>query len=157
MELMNYETIEDIVLMFKLARQGKIGGKIYRLDSLTIFQEWVPAYLEMKVKLREESHQKEKEKHLKNYSTTKWSDESIATITKLSKELQEKLHEDNNKKQIYKPETHEERLVRFEKEFKYYDLDVLEIMLKDWIKDDKHSNSQDYIKILKKEIESRKT
>ncbi len=153
-ELMSYETIEDIVLMFKLARQGKIGGKIYRLDSMTIFQEWVPAYLEMKVKLREDIYQKEK--HLENYTDTKWSDESKEAITKLSKELQDKLNENNNKKQTHKSETHEERLARFEIEFKNYDLDALEIMLKNWIKDYRNYNAQDYIKILKKEIESRK-
>lgn len=60
-EIFGFETIEDIVLMFKMARQGKIGdGKDFKLDSQTIFHKWVPEYLELKAEQREKEHQDNK-------------------------------------------------------------------------------------------------
>ena len=44
-----YETIEDIVLMLKQARQGVIGdGKDYKLDGQNILNKWFPEYLDKK-------------------------------------------------------------------------------------------------------------
>jgi hypothetical protein len=60
-EVFAYETIEDVLLMFKYARIGKIGsGKEYKLDSQTVFHKWVPEYLELKSEERENLHKKEK-------------------------------------------------------------------------------------------------
>lgn len=47
-EIYKHDTLEDIVMMFKMARQGKFGGKIFRIDSHVILSEWFPAYLELK-------------------------------------------------------------------------------------------------------------
>jgi hypothetical protein len=42
-----YETIEDVVLMLKQARQGIIGdGKDYKLDGQNVLTKWFPEYLE---------------------------------------------------------------------------------------------------------------
>src|ERR1700754_3282967 len=42
-EVFGYETLEDVLLMFRYARQGKIGdGKDFKLDSQTVFHKWVP-------------------------------------------------------------------------------------------------------------------
>lgn len=69
-ELLGYETLEDIVLMFKYARQGRIGdGKDFKLDSQTVFHKWVPEYLEMKAELRERNHLKEKNELFKKSVT----------------------------------------------------------------------------------------
>lgn len=60
-EVFGYETLEDVMLMFKYARQGRIGdGKDFKLDSQTVFHKWIPAYLELKAKEREDQHLKEK-------------------------------------------------------------------------------------------------
>jgi len=60
-EMLGHETLEDIVLMFKYARQGRIGdGKDFKLDSQTVFHKWIPEYLEMKAELREKLHHQEK-------------------------------------------------------------------------------------------------
>lgn len=62
-EVMKVENIEDVVLMLKMARQGKLGQKLFRLDNQIIFQEWVPEYLEKKAELREINWQNEKQKY----------------------------------------------------------------------------------------------
>lgn len=56
-EIFQYETLEDAMLMFRYARQGKIGdGNDFKLDSQTVFHKWVPAYLELKAIKRENIH-----------------------------------------------------------------------------------------------------
>lgn len=61
-EIFSYESLEDVMMMFKLARQGKIGdGRDYKLDGQTVLHKWVPAYLELKAVERENQHQKTKD------------------------------------------------------------------------------------------------
>jgi hypothetical protein len=44
-----FETIEDVVLMLKQARQGVIGdGKDFKLDGQNILAKWFPEYLDKK-------------------------------------------------------------------------------------------------------------
>lgn len=44
-----YETIEDVVLMLKMVRQGIIGdGKDYKLDGQNVMTKWFPEYLDKK-------------------------------------------------------------------------------------------------------------
>ncbi len=60
-EIFSYESLEDVVLMFKYARQGRIGdGKDFKLDSQTVFHKWVPEYLELKAIEREQQHTRQK-------------------------------------------------------------------------------------------------
>lgn len=61
-EILGYETIEDVVLMFRMARTGQIGdGKDFKLDSQTVFHKWVPQYLELKAIKRENLHKRQKD------------------------------------------------------------------------------------------------
>lgn len=59
-EVFHYETLEDVVMMYKYARQGKIGSNEYKLDGQTVMQKWVPEYLELKAIERENQHLKNK-------------------------------------------------------------------------------------------------
>lgn len=90
MEVFNYETLEDVVLMFKLARQGRFGQVFGRLDSETIMGGWVPAYLELKAQERENQHRKEKGEHMRNADPSQKNQEGIKILEKLSKELRER-------------------------------------------------------------------
>jgi hypothetical protein len=48
-EMYRTESVEDIIMMFKYARLGKLNDKpIWRVDSQVILGEWFPAYLELK-------------------------------------------------------------------------------------------------------------
>ncbi len=67
-EALKTETLEDITLMFSLARKGKLkdrgrGNPIQlngRLDNETIFNQIVPAYLDLKAEQREVNYQNKK-------------------------------------------------------------------------------------------------
>jgi hypothetical protein len=60
LENLKHESIEDIILMFKMTRQGKCGETKGRLDADTINYVIIPAYLEHKAELREKQYSKEK-------------------------------------------------------------------------------------------------
>ncbi|GGG24025.1 hypothetical protein [Christiangramia forsetii] len=55
-----YESLEDVILFFKMARSGKFGTTKRGVDSNLIFGEWFPMYLEQKAILREQGYEKEK-------------------------------------------------------------------------------------------------
>ena len=72
-----YESLEDVMLMFKFARQGKIGdGRDFKLDSQTIFHKWVPQYLELKSIEREKNHI-EGQGNYNGTSNFKWKKEDV--------------------------------------------------------------------------------
>lgn len=50
----SHESLEDIILFFKMARTGKFGTTKRGVDSNLIFGEWFPMYLEHKYKTREQ-------------------------------------------------------------------------------------------------------
>jgi len=65
-EVMSHESLEDISLMFKLARQGKLEMPTFAKKKslyLTITQDIIPAYMEFKTKEREKIHYEDKKKH----------------------------------------------------------------------------------------------
>lgn len=79
-EIFKYETLEDVVLMLKYARQGKIGdGKVFNLDGQTILHKWVPAYLELKAIERERNHTENKgnKNGMANFN---WLPEDVAKL-----------------------------------------------------------------------------
>jgi len=53
-EAFKYDTLEDIILLFKMARNLKFGN-IYRIDPPTIIS-WIPIYMEQKAVEREHLH-----------------------------------------------------------------------------------------------------
>lgn len=83
LEVFAYETLEDAVMMLKLARQGKLGEIYQRLDSETIFQKWVPAYLELKAEQREKEHQEKKA-----WKNTDADPEGLVKMDRLIKKLE---------------------------------------------------------------------
>jgi len=96
LDVFRNESIEDIILMFKYARQGKIGGKIFKLDSQTIFNSWVPSYLELKAIERErriaqnklEQHKIERDN--KNEENVPYHPRVVKEFSKLQKKIQKK-------------------------------------------------------------------
>jgi hypothetical protein len=59
-ENFKYESLQDIILFFKLARSGKFGSTKRGVDSNLIFGEWFPMYMEQKADLREQQYLKQK-------------------------------------------------------------------------------------------------
>jgi hypothetical protein len=59
-ENFKYESLQDIILFFKLARSGKFGSTKRGVDSNLIFGEWFPTYMEQKADLREQQYVKQK-------------------------------------------------------------------------------------------------
>jgi hypothetical protein len=59
-DIFRTDSLEDIFLMFKMARQGLLGSNKGRLDHDIIFNLFVPAYLEKKAEERERQIQNEK-------------------------------------------------------------------------------------------------
>lgn len=55
-----YESLEDVILFFKMARSGKFGVAKKSIDANLIFGEWFPQYLETKADLREQNIMEEK-------------------------------------------------------------------------------------------------
>ncbi len=60
LEHFSYESIEDAIIFFKMARQGKFGTTNRGVDSNLIFGTWMPMYLNQKSDLREQKYEKEK-------------------------------------------------------------------------------------------------
>ncbi len=61
LEYFSYETFEDIIIFFKMARTGKLGTTNRGVDSNLILGVWGPAYLELKAIEREKIVKKEKD------------------------------------------------------------------------------------------------
>jgi hypothetical protein len=61
-EKFKYESLDDVILFFKMGRQGTLGTTKRGVDSNLIFGEWFPCYLEKKALKREEIYLKEKTK-----------------------------------------------------------------------------------------------
>lgn len=70
LEKFAYESLEDIILFFKMARTGQFGSTMRGVDSNLIFGEWYPMYLELKATEREKLYQNEKVNYTKDQLTT---------------------------------------------------------------------------------------
>ena len=53
----SYNTVEDIILMLRYARQGKLGGSKSVFDNDTLFNIYVPKYLDMKAEKWEKENE----------------------------------------------------------------------------------------------------
>lgn len=60
LEKFEYESLDDIILFFKMARQGAFGSTSKGVDSNLIFGQWFPMYLDRKADLRDLEYQKNK-------------------------------------------------------------------------------------------------
>lgn len=118
LDVFGHETLEDLLLMFKMARSGKIGdGKDFKLDSQVIFHKWVPEYLELKAEARELKYIKEK----KSYTTKE------LTIEEVKKSY---------KKKISLQEREDRRHARIDELTKDFTREDLEHLIEEWQKDE---------------------
>ena len=161
-EIFGYETLEDVVLMFKYARQGKIGdGKDFKLDSQTVFHKWVPEYLELKAVERENQHNKQKGE---NNSLPKWSPEDVEklkvsdkkeTLTTKSTGLGERSKKHFDTTDEYKsPIVNRDNYLRG---LAYEATKAPVHNLKNALEHFKSKNEQDAIDVIEKEINSRES
>lgn len=70
LESFKNDSLEDIILFFKMGRTGKFGATMRGVDSNLIYGEWFQKYLELKAEAREIQYQKEKALHLRDQLTT---------------------------------------------------------------------------------------
>ena len=81
LEKFSYDSLEDIILFFKLARSGTFGTTKRGVDSNLIFGEWFPIYMEMKAEAREREY-------IKNKKTITESTISIDDVKKTYEKIQ---------------------------------------------------------------------
>jgi len=123
-----YETIEDIVLMFKQVRQGIIGdGKDFKLDGQNVLAKWFPEYLDKKYIEVERRNQKANE-------TVK--EESNAVELYYAKLRKQKA----DKEKRVAAENHIDEMV------KSMDRTMLEETISDWSKKEEMKPYLDYLK-----------
>lgn len=63
LEAFEYESLDDVVVFFKMARTGKFGAAKKGIDSNLVFGEWLPQYLEQKAEVREQIKHQERNQH----------------------------------------------------------------------------------------------
>lgn len=83
------ESLDDILLFFKMARNGEFGD-LYRLDSIVILS-WVPKYLDKKIEAFHENRVNEENIRLRTENDAvnnhEYSDKSKEKLEELSKML----------------------------------------------------------------------
>ncbi|HFK5562080.1 TPA: hypothetical protein ACGZ9C_001727 [Elizabethkingia anophelis] len=79
------DTLEDIVLLFKMARNGSFGD-FYRLDHVVIMS-WVPKYMDEKAEIREQIIVSEQKSAHRQVEETPISDKTAKMFEKLSKKI----------------------------------------------------------------------
>jgi hypothetical protein len=127
LEFFQNETLEDIILFFKMARSGKFGTTNRGVDSNLILGTWAVEYLELKCIERENIIEREKKRM--------WKEEmDLESIQKVYKKLSEKTF-------VQKVEAYVDRIT------KDFDRQMLEDLIIDWEKDPQRSP---YVGILKK-------
>lgn len=127
LENFKYESLEDIIVFFKMARTGKFGSTKKGVDSNLIYGEWYPAYLELKADIREQNYTKEK---------------NVLNSNKITLEDVKKTYSKHQQKNF------EKRVTAFvEKITKNIDRQMLEDLITDWEKDPAR---KPYLNILKK-------
>tara|TARA_R110000851_G_scaffold3479_2_gene14242 strand:- start:666 stop:1343 length:678 start_codon:yes stop_codon:yes gene_type:complete len=78
------ETMEDVVLFFRMARLGDLGSKLHRLDSHVIFNEWFPVYMMLKSQNREDLLKDRKaSNNMDLMSKEQWSLENKEKLSKI--------------------------------------------------------------------------
>jgi len=60
LESFAYESLEDVIIFFKMARSGKFGNTKRSVDSNLIYGEWCPMYLKKKSQIREDNYNEKK-------------------------------------------------------------------------------------------------
>lgn len=127
-----YETIEDIVLMFKQVRQGIIGdGKDFKLDGQNVLTKWMPEYLDKKYQELERINKKVSSELNSQESLSSNAVAQFYAKRKAEKEKQENL------KNAYQ---------QIDEMCKEMDRQTLEDTILDWSKKDEMKPYLDYLK-----------
>jgi hypothetical protein len=122
-----YESLEDVILFFKMARSGRFGTAKKSVDSNLIFGEWYPKYLEKKADLREQKYTEEKHE----FNSTPITMEDV-------KKTYSEINKKNLKKRV---QNHIDKIT------KNMDRQMLEDTITDWNRDSKR---KPYIDLLKR-------
>tara|TARA_R110002020_G_scaffold318905_10_gene534577 strand:- start:6370 stop:7014 length:645 start_codon:yes stop_codon:yes gene_type:complete len=132
LENFSYESLQDIILFFKMARSGKFGNTHRSPDNNLIYGEWFPKYLEQKALIREQNYDKEKNELRAKVVTTE-------DVKKTYSEIEKK-------------NLHQQRLQYIEKITKDMDRQILEDTIVDWEKDEARKPYVKYLKMKRKTV-----
>lgn len=127
LEKFSYESLEDIILFFKMARSGSFGTTKRGVDSNLIYGEWFPMYLEKKAEAREQIYMKQKAETSRVQAT---DDDVMTTYKKIAE-----------KKMVTKVELYVDKITDT------MDRQLLEDTIIDWEKD---PVKKPYLDILKR-------
>lgn len=132
LESFAYESLQDVILFFKMCRSGKFGVAKKSVDSNLIFGEWYPKYLDKKAELREQ-----------NYNTQKNERNSTPITMEDVKKSYAKTDKKNFKKRV---ENYIDRIT------KNMDRQLLEDTITDWSRDPERKPYLDLLKRKRKTI-----
>lgn len=152
LEIFQYDSIQDVSLMFKLSRTGKL-----KIDPMSkkkafyqkVLTDYVPAYMELKARLREERHEENK----KNLSPESWTPENRKKLRKLIEEVTPKKKpspEFINRNSAL--ENQEAFIAELKEDAKRTGSKFLRDTIKRWSKD---NSMKEYVPILENELKSR--
>lgn len=117
LEKFSYESLEDIILFFKMARTGQFGSTMRGVDSNLIYGDWFPKYLELKAEEREKAYSKEKISYVRD---------------ELTVEDVKRAYAKTQKKEI----TFVDQVIEYvEKITNGIDRDQLEVLIDEWMND----------------------
>lgn len=168
-DMFGYETLEDVMLMFKYARQGKIGdGRDFKLDSQTVFHKWMPEYLELKSIERENQHSKSKGE-LNSITNFKWKKEDLDNfkvdkteklLTKLGERTKEKFNVEGEPRKVILKDRSKYLNEMFYQVRKMTDEQLTQYMIKVDIKNTNDSTTipfdKDIFELVEQELDRRK-
>lgn len=118
LERFAYETLEDVILFFKMARNGVFGSTMRGVDSNLIYGDWYPKYLELKSIEREKIVAKEQLE----------LDNNLLSIEDVKKAY--------NKQHNSPQQKHDRLKALIDENTKDFTRQQLEDLISDWEKDD---------------------
>lgn len=139
LEKFSYETVEDIIIFFKMARSGRFGTTKRGVDSNLIFGEWFPKYLELKAEERENLKTIEKNEHKKDINNAAKVAYTYSKITEKEKFKQKQKFKERVKEYV-------------DRETQNMDRQMLEDWIVEWEKDPQRKEYIDILKRKRREI-----
>ncbi|MCT4698476.1 hypothetical protein [Tenacibaculum haliotis] len=115
LEKFEYETLEDVIIFFKMARSGAFGAAKKSLDANLLFGDWLPQYLDLKAQEREVFKNKEKGAYMDNST-------DAVNYYKNRKRIEEKARKQ------------QEEINQVNRITEYFDRQMLEDLITDWSK-----------------------
>ena len=131
-EKFSYESIEDVILFFKMCRSGSFGATNRGVDSNLIYGDWFPKYMEFK--------SIEREKMIEENKNKSNIDARGVSLEAIYKNKLKKLKSNTKKDFETQVKEHVNHIC------KNFDRQMLEDTITDWIKDE---NKKDWVHLLK--------